>query len=468
MKWKSQWGFIWAVLGSVVGFANVLSFSAQCYKNGGGAFLIPYFLAYLVLGLPLLILEGTIGQKMKMPLVAAYGQVAPRWGKYLGWIAVLSCLTIGAFYIVLTGYSLLYTYFATFRMIPPDTARFFVETVLHETGNLLDFGMLVPSIFITVLAIAGFVFWTLVRDISEGVEAVCSVMMPMLAILVLFFAVAASFLPGAFVGIQQFLLPDFSRLTHLSLWRDVFGQLFFSLSLGLGIITGYSQYNDEKTDLKKSMLIVAIGDFAISFIAGWGIFACLGYMSLANDTPFRELVTTTSSFQIGFVIFPKIIQTFHPIFQPVLGMFFFFSVFIAGITGVFSITESVVGNIQREFNLSRKKGIALGLGAMLTLSIFFCMGNGQELISALAPMVLGITMIMSGLAEIFVFREFAESRTLRYIVPALLLTTLGCALIAEAQSIDLAFAVRWGWLAVALLAAKLLQPKRALERPLPL
>src|ERR1700733_1438501 len=93
--WRSQAGFVWSLIGSAVGFANILSFSAQLYKNGGGAFLIPYCMALFVLGIPLLILEGVIGYRMKAPLVAAYGAVWGKAGKTLVWLAVLACLSIG-------------------------------------------------------------------------------------------------------------------------------------------------------------------------------------------------------------------------------------------------------------------------------------------------------------------------------------------------------------------------------------
>src|ERR1700730_16242904 len=95
--WKSQTGYIWSLIGSAVGFANILSFSAKVYKNGGGAFLIPYLMALLILGIPMLILEGMIGSKWKLPIVGAYGQKWGSFGKTLGWLSVLACLTIGAF-----------------------------------------------------------------------------------------------------------------------------------------------------------------------------------------------------------------------------------------------------------------------------------------------------------------------------------------------------------------------------------
>lgn len=476
--WKSQYGFIWAVLGSVVGFANILSFSSQCYYNGGGAFLIPYFFAYLLLGVPLLILEGLVGQKFHKPLVSSY--VTP-WRKYVGWIAVLSCLTIGAFYIVLTSYSLIYTYFGASGLIGADTAHFFKHDFLQATQTIGDFGLFSWQIFGMVALIALFVGFVLVKDVSEGIEKICSWMMPLLAILVMVFALAASFLPGAMEGISHFLTPDFSKLADLTLWRNVFGQLFFSLSLGLGIITGYAQYNGEKVELKKAMTFIAVGDFVISFIAGWVVFSCIGYMSYLKGIPFNEILQSDSAFEIGFIVFPKILQTFTPWLQPILGVLFFFCIFIAGITGVFSIVESVAGNVQREFAFSRKKAVLLALGAITACATFFCFGNGQLLIGALAPMVLGMTMIFSALFEIVIFLYFTQDIkddplwysngrrnwmyvSLRFVIPFILLAILVGSVASEFQVIDAPFYLRWIWFGgVSLLSVFLIRSARELH-----
>jgi len=468
--WKSQSGFIWAVLGSVVGFANVLSFSAQCYRNGGGAFLIPYFVAYLLLGLPMLLLEGVIGQKFAMPLVTAYGKKAPVLGKYIGWIAIISCLTIGSFYIVLTAYSAMYTYFGAAGVIPDDTSYFFKYQFLQSTSSVLEMGSFSWQIFAAVAAIGLFVWWTMIRDISKGVETVCSMVMPLLTVFVVVFAIFSTFLPGALDGIIRFLRPDFSKLLDISLWRDVFGQLFFSLSLGLGIITGYSQYNGESFNLRKSMTLVAIGDFVISFIAGWVVFASVGYMSFVSGVPFQEMIKSDSSFEIGFIIFPKILKTFSLSWQPVLSFVFFFCVFIAGITGVFSIVESVTGNVEREFGLSRKTSVTVVLGVLGTMAAFFCLGNGQHIIGELSSMVLGLTMILSAFAELIVFlfitpairddaiwfvngKRRISFYAIKYAVPVLLLSILAGGIAVDVAQLGVGFAIRWTWFAAATIAA---------------
>jgi NSS family neurotransmitter:Na+ symporter len=124
-SWKRESGYIWALLGSAVGFANVLAFSAQCYKNGGGAFLIPFLIAMLILGLPMLFLEGIIGKTYHLPLVSAYGKSFGSVGKFFGWLSIIACLTIGSFYTVLTAYCVVYGYYTATASIPWESANFF-------------------------------------------------------------------------------------------------------------------------------------------------------------------------------------------------------------------------------------------------------------------------------------------------------------------------------------------------------
>lgn len=210
--WKSQAGFIWSLIGSAVGFANILSFSAQVYKNGGGAFLIPYCMALFVLGVPLLILEGIIGYQIKSPLVSAYGSVLGRTGKALGWLAVLACLSIGGFYIVLTGYSLAYTYFSAVQAIPEDSKSFFVNSFLKTTSSIKDFGEISIPIFISTIAVAVVTWFVLARNVRDGIERICTIFMPLLVVIMTTFAIIVGFLPGGVDGWIYYLEPDFTKL----------------------------------------------------------------------------------------------------------------------------------------------------------------------------------------------------------------------------------------------------------------
>jgi neurotransmitter:Na+ symporter, NSS family len=471
--WKSQAGFVWSMMGSAVGFANILSFSAQVYKNGGGAFLIPYCIALFILGIPLLILEGMIGHKMKAPVVTAYGNVWGKVGKILGWLAVLACLSIGGFYIVLTGYSVAYTYFSAVNAIPEDSKGFFINSFLKTTPSIMEFGQLSIPIFAATIGVAIATWFVLVRNVRDGIEKICSIFMPLLALIMTLFAITVTFLPGGLEGWIYYLKPDFSRLGDPNLWRDVFGQLFFSLSLGLGIIIGYSRHTGNTTNIPRAMLYVALGDFAVSFISGAAIFGCLAHISHIQHIPFESILTTDSTFEIGFVVFPHLFKFFGPVLGQFVGMVFFFCIFIAGITGVFSIVESIAGNVEIEFQTTRKKAVTATMIALVCLAAFFCMGNASHLIDALAPMVIGTNMLIGGIALILAFQyncpSIEERITqpyrfcLRYVAPIVLGTILIGNVAQELQSFDIAKGVRWCWLVLALIIAWVLS-QRAISK----
>lgn len=468
--WKSQSGYIWSLIGSAVGFANILSFSSQVYKNGGGAFLIPYIVAIFILGIPMLMLEGLIGYKWKLPLVTAYNKVLGNKGKTLGWLSVIACLTIGAFYIVLTAYSAAYTYFAATKQIPYDSKSFFLNEFLKTTEGIHDFGTLSWPVLLATIGMAILTYLIMVRNIRDGVERICTFFMPLLAIIMTVFALTTMVLPGGIDALYYYLAPDFSKLKEPTLWRDVFGQLFFSLSLGLGIIVGYSRHTDQKTNVAKAMFWVTVGDFAVSFISGLAIFGCLAHISHTQNIPFDKILVSDSTFEIGFILFPKILQSFGEHWAQIIGTIFFFCIFIAGITGVFSITESIVGNVENEFSMNRKKAVSITMALTLALATLFCFGNASHIIDALAPMVLGINMLFGGLALIFTFQYACPSLRqdaiwykgaapnffsvcLRYVGPVLLTIILLSNLWYELHAYDISFAIRWIWFAAALIGS---------------
>jgi NSS family neurotransmitter:Na+ symporter len=217
--------------------------------------------------------------------------------------------------------------------------------------------------------------------------------------------------------------------------------------------------------MRRAMAWVAIGDVAISIIAGFAIFGCVGYMSQKTGIPFHEIVKSDSTFEMGFIIFPQILSNFASWLQPVVGALFFFSVFIAGITGVFSIVESVSGNVEVEFNLTRAQATIIAVVVMFLLSIFFCMGNGTRLLGALTPMVMGYTFLVGGIAQIVAFMFLDKSLAhdpvfvnregktgllfyvAKYFGLAFLLMSFIGALYEEwHEPLGAAHVVRWGWL----------------------
>lgn len=470
--WAKQSGYIWSLLGSAVGFANIVTFSAQCYRNGGGAFLLPFLLAMAILGLPMLYLESMMGHRWKSPLVGCYEKVLATPYKIFGWLAVIAVTTIGAFYLVLTGYTVAYMGFSAFGMIPADTASFFVHDVLKESSGLTDTGEFSATVFFATALVIVFTAYVMQKGIQNGIESTCSVFLPLLSVLVVVCAIASACLPGAMVGWANFLTPDFSRLTDPYLWRDVFGHLFYSFSLGLGIVVGYSRHTGKQVNIVEAMRWVAFGDFAISVVAGLAVFGCMGYMSHISGVPFAEIVSSESTFEIGFIAFPLLLQQFGPLLSQVFGVVFFGCLFIAGITGVFSIVEAIVGNIEVEWEVPREKAVRAVLVLLCLLTIPFCMGNGGHLINTLVPMVMGTNMLIGGLVQIVVFcwisREIRKDLIwntdwqtkisywlLATVAPTILFLILCGNVWQDCSNITLAVIVRWTWFvcAIALAAA---------------
>lgn len=472
--WKRESGYIWSMIGSAVGFANIIAFSARTYLYGGGAFLIPFVVALFFLGIPMLFLEGAIGHAYQAPLVTAYGRVVGRIGKFFGWLAVLACCTIGSFYTVLTGYAVAYIYFTAADKIPADASIFFEQQFIKMSQSITHWGgFSFWALFFTIIVIA-FTWYVMVRNVQAGIERVCTLFLPMLFALIFVFVFVVYFLPGSHVGFYHYLFPDFSKLQDPALWRDTFGHLFFSISAGLGIIVGYSRHTKRSTDIRRAMFYVILGDFAISFMSGLAIFGCIGYLSVARQIPFHHIITSSSIFEIGFKTFPTILALFGGFFYRIVGPLFFFSLFIAGVTGVFSIVESIAGNIEVEFGLSRYRAVSLTLSCIAALSILFCFGNGMHVLGALEPMVMGNNMLIGGIALITIFMYcgdrirqdvvwFVKRRrsifyyAIKFLAPVVLPIILWWNINTMfADGFTVGDMVAWGWLALASIIACIL------------
>lgn len=479
-SWKSMRGYVLSVMGSAVGFANILSFSAQCYRNGGGAFFLPFFLAMVLIGFPMLLLEALVGQRLRCSLVSAYQCMGGKRGGFWGWLSTLTCACVGSFYIPLTGFSLAYLYFVLAGKIGADSALFFKEEFLCDSGSLMRWGELSYPILFSTLLVLLFSHAVLGRGIRRGVERFSSLFLPLLTLIISFCALFGLFIPGGLMGIGHYLRPDFSLLKSAELWRDACGHVFFSLSLSFGIITGYSRYNAASISLKRAMFWVLTGDLCISVISGAAIFSCVGYLSVTSGVPFDQIVQSASIFEMGFIIFPALFSQLPSILSLVVAPLFFFSIFIAGITGVFSILEAVVGNVEEVFGWSRKRSLRAVSLVMLVLSLPYCWGVGQHILAALSSMVLGNMVLIGGLSEILLFLYvspllkqdviwFRGGRRswfylfLKIPIPLSLSYVLINSIWREwnQASLSASFLLRWGWLGLVLVCSYFLSSRES-------
>jgi NSS family neurotransmitter:Na+ symporter len=355
-RWSSQAGFVIAAIGSAIGLGNIWRFSYLVYKDGGGAFLIPYLIALLVLGIPLLILEFAIGHERIGSAPLAYAKIHHKW-EWLGWWAVVIVMFgIVLYYTVIISWCGNYLLFAFSKAWGDDPVSFFGKTFLGGSTSAFDFGGINMSIWCG-LVIIWLVNWLIVyRGLRGGLELANKVFMPLLFLLVAILVVWGLGLEGAGNGIAVYLTPRFSMLKNWNIWLDAFSQMCFTLSLGFGIMIAYASYLPEKCNITGSALCTGLVNSGFSIFAGFAVFSILGYMSVKQGIPVEKIVE--SPIAIAFMVYPKAISLL-PRYGSLFGIIFFLALCIAGVSSSISIIEAFVASMMDKFGVSRKKCVTL-------------------------------------------------------------------------------------------------------------
>lgn len=369
--WDNRMGFVLAAIGSAVGLGNVWRFPYICYKYGGGAFLIPYLIALFTTGIPLMILEFGIGHKSAGGAPAAIAKIKKNW-EWLGWLALLVAFIITIYYAVIMGWCLNYMGFSFSQAWGENPQAFFLNSFLNLSSNHFSPGPVQPWILLTL-----FISWVaIILSIWKGVKSVgkvvyVTVLLPWL--LLLLFLIRGITLPGAFTGLNYFLKPDFAALKSLEVWAAAYTQVFFSLSLGFGVMIAYSSFLPQKTDIVNNAFIISLLDALTAFVGGLVVFSTLGYYSQLSGLPVESVVEAGPS--LVFITYPTIISLL-PFMPHILGILFFFMLFTLGIDSAFSLVESVVTGVMDKFHTPRVPTlIGVGLCGFIP-GIFFCTRAG--------------------------------------------------------------------------------------------
>lgn len=370
--WKTNTGFLLAAIGSAVGLGNIWRFPYVAYENGGGAFLIPYVIALITAGIPILMLELALGQKKKASAPMAFSKIDSKW-EWLGWWSVSFVMFgIVLYYIVVIGWCANYMLFSVFKSWGADTNNFFFNKFLLKSGGVWEFEGLNYSIVIAVF-IVWFLNWLITYNgIEKGIEKAAKLMMPLLFVITVIIMGWAVSLDGAKEGIRLYTKPDFAKLRNIKVWIDAYGQIFFSLSLGFGIMIAYASYLPRKTNILKNSLIVGFTNSFYEVFAGFGVFSVLGYMALKLGKPIEEVVT--SGIGLAFVAYPEAISLLP--FGQLFGVLFFFLLVIAGISSSISIIEAFASAILDKFGIPRKKVITTVCIIGFFGSLLFCTHAG--------------------------------------------------------------------------------------------
>lgn len=359
--------FILSAIGSAVGLGNIWRFPYIAYDNGGGAFLIPYLVALLTAGIPLLFLDYAVGHKFRGSAPLAYRRLH-RAAEPLGWWQVLVCFVIAAYYAVIIAWSLMYTIFSFTEAWGDDAEGYFFGNFL-QVAEAPGIGFTyVPSVFFPLLLIWVAVIIIMVAGIRKGISRANSILLPLLMVMFLLLVLQSLFLPGAAEGLNAFFTPDWAALADPGVWAAAYGHIFFSLSVGYGIMVTYSSYLKRRTDLTGSGMVVAFSNSGFEILAGIGVFAALGFMAQAAGAGVNDVVT--QGIGLAFVAFPTIVS--QAPFGAVMGVLFFGSLVFAGVTSLISVLEVIVAAVQDKLGWGRIKASVTvsGLVAVVSLALF--------------------------------------------------------------------------------------------------
>ena len=388
-------GFIMAAIGSAIGLGNIWRFPAVAYENGGGAFFLPYLFALLTAGIPILILEFTLGHKYRgsSPLTFARLNKKTEW---LGWWQVGISFVIATYYSVIVAWAGSFAYFSFGEKWGADPEAFFFGEYLQasEPGVV---GSIVPSVFWPLVIVWIIVLAILFKGVKRGIEIANKVMIPTLVVLFLIIVIRAVTLDGALQGLDAFFKPDWSEIGNAKVWVAAYGQIFFSLSIGFAIMITYSSYLPKKSDLTNSAFITGFANSGFELLAGIGVFAALGFMANQSGVAVDEVVS--SGIGLAFIAFPKIISSF-PAFNGFFGFAFFGCLVLAGMTSLISIVETFIAGAQEKFNISRNKAVTFGGGLAALISILYATQSGIFFLDAADYFINQFGIVIAALVQI--------------------------------------------------------------------
>lgn len=404
-QWGTRAGFILAAVGSAVGLGNIWRFPAVAYENGGGAFFLPYLFALLTAGIPLLILEFTLGHKFRGSAPLTFGRLNKK-SEWLGWWQLAISFVISTYYAVIIAWAMSYSKFSLTLAWGDKPDAFLFGDFLHLAKNPGDVGSIVPGVFIPLILVWIITLGVLFKGVKKGIEIANKVMIPTLVCLFLIIVIRAITLDGAAQGLEAFFKPDWSKIASPKVWVAAYGQIFFSLSIGFAIMITYSSYLPKKSDLTNSAFITGFANSGFELLAGIGVFSALGFMATQQGVPVSEVVK--AGVGLAFVVFPQIINEF-PAFNEFFGVAFFLCLVLAGLTSLISIVETYVAGVQDKFKVSRNKAVAIGGGLSALISILFATQGGLYFLDAADYFINQFGIVLAGFVEVllvaWIFKE---------------------------------------------------------------
>ncbi|WP_202709948.1 sodium-dependent transporter [Sporosalibacterium faouarense] len=394
-QWGSKIGFILAVVGSAVGLGNIWRYPYLLYSNGGGAFLIPYFVALFTAGIPLVLLEYGFGHKFRGSSPLSFARANKKF-EWLGWWPSFSSFIILTYYTMILSWAMNFLTFSFGQSWGVDTDSFFFNDFLRISSGPFDIAGMRWPIFIGITLIWAINWFISYKGVSGGIEKLNKVLLPTLIGIMVIIVVRGVTLPGATLGLNKLFTPDWSKVTELGVWIDAYGQVFFSLSLAMGILITYSSYLPKKSDLNNSAFMTAFANSGFEFLCAIGVFGILGFMATTQGVPIEDVAS--QSIGLAFVAFPKVFSLMGPL-GTVFGVLFFASLVFAGLTSSISLMEAFASAVVDKTGSSRKKIVTITAIVGYLVSVLYATGAGLYFLDIIDNFINSFSIVVVGLLE---------------------------------------------------------------------
>ncbi|MEG6617073.1 sodium-dependent transporter [Peptococcaceae bacterium 1198_IL3148] len=408
-QWGSRIGFILAAVGSAVGLGNIWRFPYMVADNGGGIFFLVYLLALLTAGIPIMILEFSIGHKYRGGAPLSFAKMNKKF-EWLGWGQVLICFFIAVYYVVVIAWALSYVYHSISVGYSDDPSGFFFGNVLGLTDDPMILGGIQTQLLLPLLIAWAINFAAIYTGVKGGIERTAKILIPMMFLMVVFIAVRGVTLPGAASGLNFMFEPDFSRILDFKVWSAAYGQIFFDLSIAFAIMITYSSYLPKKSDLTANAFTTCLTNCSFSLLAGLAVFSVLGHMAFTQGVDVSEVAG--AGVGLAFVTFPAAITTLGGA-APLFGVLFFLALSFAGITSLISINEAAIAALMDKLNMERKKVTIAYHVVAVACSLLIVTGAGLYILDIVDHFTNNIGVVFAGLIEVILIGWFFNLKSLR-------------------------------------------------------
>lgn len=356
-SFSSRLGFVLAAAGSAVGLGNIWRFPYLCAKYGGGIFLLVYLALIFTLGFTLMISEVAIGRKTGLSVIGAYRQLDKKWS-FLGILSAAVPVIILPYYSVIGGWVVKYFVdYLTGMSHAAASDNYFTDFV---SGTAAPIVWLLVFICITAFIV--------IMGVKKGIEKASKILMPALVILTIVVAVYSMCQPGAVDGISYVIVPDFSQFSADTVLAAM-GQMFYSMSLAMGIMITYGSYMKKDEDLEKAVKQIEWFDTGMAILAALMIIPAVFVFSGGSE----EALTAGPS--LMFITMPKVFDSMG-VGGAVIGAIFFLLVLFAAITSAMSLLETVVSIVRDKFSIGRRSATIVVTAFAIALAMPSTLGFG--------------------------------------------------------------------------------------------